>query len=212
MTVHNPYRLNISTYSTHTIILDQIPPHSSILDVGCNDGYIGELANQKGCETYALDNAPSSVEKALKTNRAAIIYDANMTEKLPWDRQFDVVIFADILEHLINPEKVLTFFAQNYMHEKSIAIISLPNVANWLIRIQLILGNFDGVDAGILDRTHLHLYTYKTARKLVFDAGLEPHEEFGGASLLGPIIKIAPVLRTLLATNIILVCKKKSAK
>lgn len=46
-------------------------------------------------------------------------------------------------------------------------IASLPNIAYWQYRLRLLLGQFDYVDYGVMDRTHLHLYTVKTGRALL---------------------------------------------
>ena len=55
-----------------------------------------------------------------------------------------------------------------------------------------------------MDKTHLHFYTFKTAKELVKNQNLSIKNIYGGATFFGKIIKKAPFLRGLLSTNIIL--------
>jgi SAM-dependent methyltransferase len=86
--------------------------------------------------------------------------------------RFDVIIYADVLEHLKNPKDVLVSLNQN-LAPNGIVIISLPNIANFYCRIQLLLGRFNYQDRGIFDRTHLRFFTRKTFRAFLEEAGLE---------------------------------------
>lgn len=208
----NPYALNMARYSTHAIVIRNIGINKQVLDVGCNDGYIGRLADKTN-EFYGLDYLPESVAKAKKVYKDVVTYDLNNLQSLPWDKRFDVIIFADVLEHLVDPEKTLQFFVDRYLAKDGIIIISLPNIANWLVRIKLLFGRFDYVDgSGIMDRTHFHLYTFSSALKLIDTAGLQAEQQLYGANLFGPIIRLTGrLLRNLLSTGIILVCRKKKS-
>ena len=205
----NPYKLNVSQYSTHRALLDAIGENKTVLDVGCNDGYIGKLAD-KSNTFYGLDYLPESVALAKKVYADAIEYDLNDIKPLPWKQQFDVIIFADVLEHILLPEPALKYFVDNYLKPDGVVVISLPNIANWQVRWNLLWGNFDYVDgSGIMDKTHLHLYTFKTARELVEAGGLVVDKFSYGASFFGPIIQASGgLLRNVLSTGIIMLCKK----
>jgi 2-polyprenyl-3-methyl-5-hydroxy-6-metoxy-1,4-benzoquinol methylase len=198
--------LNLSKYSTHNIIKSNIGAKKIVLDVGCNNGYIGKYSD-KSNQFYGLDYLEDSVKKARENYKDAIVYDLNKLEQLPWNIKFDVLIFADVLEHVLFPEEVLNYFVKNYLREGGKVIISLPNVANWQVRLNLLFGKFDYTETGIMDKTHLHFYTYKSARKLILAGNLKIVREFGGASLFGSVIRILPSLRSFLATNVILICE-----
>lgn len=203
----NVYALNISPYSTHQQLINLIGENNCILDIGCNDGYLGKTADNTNT-FFGLDYLDASVKEAKKVYKDAVLYDLNNLQDLPWKKQFDIIIFADVLEHVIEPESVLQFFTQNYLKVGGRVIISLPNIANWQIRLKLMAGKFDYTESGIMDRTHLHLYTYKTAHELAQTANLTIKQTLGGASLLGPVIKFIPPARKALATSIILDCEK----
>jgi hypothetical protein len=76
------------------------------------------------------------------------------------------------LEHLKYPSQVLNQFS-NFLKEDGHIIISLPNVANWRIRFNLLTGNFDYQSYGILDEGHLRFFTEKSAKKLLSESGLK---------------------------------------
>lgn len=204
--MNNPYKLHISNHSAHFHIIDAIGENKRVLDVGCNDGYIGKLAN-KNNEFYGLDNFSPSVKIAKKIYKDAIVYDLDNLRQLPWIKKFDIMIFGDVLEHTKDPEKILKFFIKNYLNKNGVVIISLPNIANYQIRLQLLMGNFDSTDSGILDKTHLHFYTFKTARKLVFNSKLKVLRDIGGTRRFWWLIQILPFLKELLSINIVLICK-----
>lgn len=204
---HNPYALHLARYSTHKQILDAINSGNEVLDVGCNDGYIGAHADKSNM-FYGLEYMPESVKAAKKIYKDAIVYDLNKLRPLPWDKQFDVIVFADVLEHVTSAEEVLTFFVQRYLKPGGRVVISLPNIANWKVRSNLLFGRFNYTETGIMDKTHVHFYTFKTARKLVRAAGLRVRSQHGGASLLGVIASLVPPLRALLSTGIILVAER----
>lgn len=202
----NPYKLSSSQYSTHQILISNIHAGESVLDVGCNDGYIGRSVGGSA-KFWGVDYSEHSIVKAKKVYQDAGVLDLNKSSTLPWDMKFNTIVFADILEHLLDPQVVLRDIVSKYLKEDGKVLVSLPNVGNWQVRMNLLFGNFDYTDSGILDRTHLHLYTYKSAIELVQKAGLKINTVMGGASVFGPIINIFSFLRGLLATNIILEAK-----
>lgn len=203
----NPYKLNLSKYSTHSIIKKQIGKNNHVLDIGCNDGYIGKISHKSNV-FYGLEYSEESVNKAKKYYKDVIKYDLNNLKKLDWKEKFDVLIFADVLEHVLYPEEVLDFFVESYLKKDGKVIISLPNIANWQIRLNLLFGKFEYTETGIMDRTHLHLYTFKTANDLIMKSKLKVIGVYGGASFFGKFIKYLPFMKPLLSTNIIYVSKK----
>jgi 2-polyprenyl-3-methyl-5-hydroxy-6-metoxy-1,4-benzoquinol methylase len=203
----NPYSINTNKYSTHSIIVNNIGIQNMVLDIGCNDGYIGKDSDYSNI-FYGLDYLKDSIKKAKGVYKDAILYDLNNLEKLPWNKKFDILIFADVLEHVLYPDQVLDFFVKNYLKEGGKVIVSLPNIANWQIRLNILLGKFEYTETGIMDKTHLHFYTFKTAQDLIKSQNLSITKTYGGATFFGKIIEKLPLFNGLLATNIIYICEK----
>ncbi|MCX6717242.1 MAG: methyltransferase domain-containing protein [Candidatus Taylorbacteria bacterium] len=197
-------------YSTKNIILREISSNKTILDIGCNDGYFGRF--DKGNIYYGLDYSVKALSDAKNDYKDILQYDLNNLLVLPWDIKFDTIVFADVLEHVLYPEKVLEYFSKNYLINNGKVIISLPNIANWQVRLNLLFGKFNYTDTGIMDKTHLHFYSFRSASRLIRENNLRINKVFSGASFFGPTIDIFPFLRNILATNIILICEKNEKK
>ena len=93
------------------------------------------------------------------------------TLELPFiEKRFDCILFADVLEHLIDPLEVLKK-TRKFLKTDGSVIASIPNVQYLGLVSQLVEGNWTYQDEGILDRTHLRFYTYHEIIKLFDEAG-----------------------------------------
>lgn len=87
-------------------------------------------------------------------------------------RGYDCIILGDVLEHLHRPEKVLQKI-RKVLKPEGYIVASLPNVMHYSVMLPLLQrGLFTYTDAGILDRTHLHMYTRTEIIRLFRDAGM----------------------------------------
>ena len=91
-------------------------------------------------------------------------------------RRFHRILMMDVLEHLLDPERVLRD-SVDLIAPGGTIVVSIPNVANLWVRISLLLGRWDYADRGILDRTHLRFYTRQTARRLLVSSGYTIEKE-----------------------------------
>jgi len=198
---------------TTSVILGACPKGTDVLDVGCASGYLGEELHSLGCRVWGVDSDKFALDNVAQgTYEETLELDLNLpTDEGPFfPRLFDVVIAADVLEHLLDPERVLRTLSKS-LKPNGLLILSLPNVANFSIRIPLLFGRFDYTEVGILDRTHLHLFTYSSAAQLVKDSGLEIESALAGSDRFGLLLNKTAIVRSrlapLLAFNIIYVCR-----
>ncbi len=161
----------------NTNILKHIRDNSTILDVGCGSGNISEKLILRGCKVYGIEISEDAVQKARGKMTDVIVGDIEGIEHLPWrEKFFDIIILADVLEHLKNPLKVLLKL-KSYLKDDGIFLISMPNIAFWRIRLALLVGKFNySQNGGIMDETHLRFFTFDTARQLINRAGLKIKE------------------------------------
>lgn len=161
-----------------TKLYDMIDPGSKVLDIGCAVGQLGAaLRRDKGCTVYGieLDTASAkTAERVLDRVLQADIQSLSIEEAFPGER-FDYVVFGDVIEHLREPLQILER-AQKALTDEGALLISIPNVAHAAVRLALLGGSFDYVDAGLLDTTHLRMYTRKSLEELLEKAGLVPVE------------------------------------
>lgn len=196
------YRLNASPHSTHAVIGALVGDAPRVLDVGCNEGYLARVC-APACRFWGVDADAASLSRAAQHYEAVRLVDLEAGTERFFDLSFDAIVFGDVLEHLRDPAVVLKRVVDNHLAAGGRVVISLPNVANWAIRLRLLVGRFDYTETGILDRTHLRLFTWASARRMIRDAGLRIDEERGGSSVFGAVLRVVPVLRGLLASSLV---------
>ena len=166
------YTLNLSPVDAHSQILKLVGFNQRVLELGCASGYLSEMMAHQGCEVVGVERESEAALMAKRFCRQVIVGDLNVLEIIPYPQEsFDVLLLADILEHLVDPLVVLQRFV-GYVKENGRIILSIPNVANWAIRWELLNGKWNYTDGGSMDRTHLRFFTRKTIRELVKMAGL----------------------------------------
>ena len=92
------------------------------------------------------------------------------------DGGVDVVLCADVLEHLRDPWDTLAWL-RTLLAPGGRAVISVPNVAHWTARRELLRGRFPYAQHGLFDRTHLRFFTRESARELAHRAGFAVRRE-----------------------------------
>jgi SAM-dependent methyltransferase len=102
--------------------------------------------------------------------------DLDQPLELPVGRGFDYVVVADVIEHIRYREQLLRS-SRRYLKQGGRLIISTGNVALWFYRLSLVAGRFEYGPRGILDRTHVHLFTRATFRREIERAGFHILEE-----------------------------------
>jgi SAM-dependent methyltransferase len=146
-----------------------------ILDAGCGTGALGELLSRNGNEvtgiTYSAEEARVAQSRLARVHTLDLNNLSQVRQAVPG--RFDAVIFADVLEHLADPLATLTSLLEKLAPGGRV-FVSLPNVACFYVRFGLLFGRFNpSPEGGVLDASHLHFYTLKTARELLKQAGLK---------------------------------------
>jgi glycosyltransferase involved in cell wall biosynthesis len=160
------YPAKHSPLSSHRRIANLAPPGSRVLDLGAEGTYLESL-KAKGCEVTGLNLAPPSAEVALAYDHFVVRdLDKDGLPAVSEVGRFDIIIMADVLEHL-RGAKALLSSAKGLLAHGGRVIASTGNVANWTIRLGLLFGRFTYRRRGILDETHLHLYTRGSFRALL---------------------------------------------
>jgi len=168
------YTFKPDRHSSHIKIIESINKISQcrlkILDIGCSKGFVGKKLSKKH-NLYGIDLNPEDAKIAKKYYNEVKIIDIDEKKPAYKHNFFDVIIMADVLEHLKDPLGIIVHF-KRFLKKNGLMILSVPNVANIYIRLNLLFGRFDYGDRGILDRTHLKFFTLKSLRKLVRSSGL----------------------------------------
>ncbi|GHU04140.1 hypothetical protein FACS1894205_1860 [Alphaproteobacteria bacterium] len=160
-----------------TLAFDRIASGSAVLDVGCACGdFATVLKKYKNCDIYGMEYDIESIETAKQTGAFTKIdrVDLNNFNEAEYDgykNKFDFIIYTDVLEHLLYPQNVLKIF-KKFLAKDGRFILSIPNIAHGSIKANLLLDRWDYTDLGLLDRTHLRFFTYKTIPSFLGDINL----------------------------------------
>jgi len=137
------------------------PRKKRILDVGCGSGLLGKKYKDMGNYVVGIDLAKEV--KQLASKRLNEFYLTDITDfvvvkKIIRSRKFDVVVLADILEHIYDPVAVVNFY-KRYLKPDGQIFVSVPNVAVWYVRWSILFGRFRYTNTGTLDKTHIRFFT-----------------------------------------------------
>lgn len=168
--LNEEYQLKPSEDSSHGRILEMLSarPPCTVLDLGCSSGLLAERLGRMGHHVVGVD----MTEIAGVRDRTSAFFKADLNQGIPADvgSGFDVVLAADVIEHLANPVALLRQ-ARELVAPGGTAIFCVPNFAHWYPRLRSAMGRFDYDQRGILDATHLRFFTRRSVRKLVEGQG-----------------------------------------
>ena len=147
-------------------------PQPKVLDLGCASGRLGETLKARGIapvvdgievDRFAADEAAGRLDHVWVGNLADFDWSSVA--------RYDVVVAADVLEHLADPWKTLREL-QHVLTPSGKVIASIPNVRYWKVIWDLLFrGDFRYVEAGVLDRTHLRFFTRTSLERLFSETG-----------------------------------------
>ena len=142
-----------------------------VVDLGCGAGRLGRsIKARQHAEVWGVERDPAAARRAATRLDHVII--GNLDEQ-SWSipsQSMDVIICADVLEHLRDPARLLKR-CRDWLASDGTLIASLPNVQHHSVLSALLEGNFTYEPAGLLDEDHLRLFTRREIEKLFYRAG-----------------------------------------
>lgn len=163
-------------YSSHSLILARLGEGRGrrLLDVGPAQGVLTHRFTERGFEVTCIEGDANLA--AIVRGKCHEVIVADLDKESPRLKgQFDVIVYGDILEHLKNPKQALREL-NRYLLPNGKIIVSVPNIVHLFVRINVLVGRFEYMERGILDRTHLRFFTLKTFRELLSDAEVTVEE------------------------------------
>lgn len=182
ITIHRPLNSNsLYTNQGNPSVLQFLEESDrTILDVGCGAGDTGQLIRS----VYPAAHITGITCSSLEYEQAATKLDYCVCLDIERDplptlphQKFDVLCFIHVLEHLIDPVATIQKLLP-HLKVGGKVIIALPNIANWRDRWKLALGKFEYTEGGVMDKTHLHFYTFHTAPRYLIEPILQLKLEY----------------------------------
>ena len=168
--------LDVNADDALNVIAGDIPPGSSVLELGCGNGRFTEyLTAKKSCRVDIVDRDRYLFHKARAFAHDGVCADLQGTE---WNeyfqgRYFDRIVLADVLEHLPDPPSVLKSCG-TFLKPGGSVLISVPNFAHNDILLQLYRDDLPVWETGIMDYTHMTLFTRQGILGMLKDCGFSP--------------------------------------
>jgi methionine biosynthesis protein MetW len=148
-----------------------LPSGGRVLDVGCASGGLLALLRPRAGHLAGLELSATAARAAAQVGDE-VICGALEDPQLPFaPGSFDLVVLADVLEHLAEPGAGLAR-ATAWCRPGGAVLVSVPNVAHWLARLTLLRGRWPQHDSGTFDAGHLRWFTRESLRALLAGAGL----------------------------------------
>jgi len=189
----NVYQFKDFEGSSHRILIELIRSSGAtgrLLDLGPANGELCAAVGDQFSHTACVE-VDEACLPALRSRFDEVVI-ANLESMFELPKGFDVVVMADVLEHLHDQRRVLDA-ARRSLRPGGRLFISVPNIANLTIRVGLLFGFFVYRERGILDETHVRFYTLSTIRSAIENAGFEIERIRGSAIPLRLIIgKLVP--------------------
>lgn len=162
------YFMLSANYKFNNLIHRSPEESFSVLEVGCDMGanLLGIKNQFPSCRIFGLEINQSAAE--LGSHMADIQYGNIEEENVDFGEKFDYIIFGDVLEHLHNPKRTVAY-CRELLKEDGRIIASIPNVMHISVMAQLLRGEFRYTDIGLLDKTHIHLFTQREIMKMFLE-------------------------------------------
>lgn len=173
---------NLSPYAQHQFpaqgdndsfshVFGFVPDGSRVLDIGCSTGNLGlALEERKSCSVVGVDINESDISVAKERGLNAHVLDATVEGSLDDFGSFDVIVFADVLEHLNDPRQMLRNVRRS-LSPAGVVLYSIPNMSHLSVRLDLMSGVFPYTETGLLDNTHVHFYDRAEVEAIFADSG-----------------------------------------
>ena len=181
------YNFPFSPDSPYAHIVELIAANVSergvVLDLGCGHAAIAAPLVESGFQYVGCDADRSTVDHLRSSGLAdAHLVDltdvaalAGRLDQLIAGRRVIAVTALDVLEHLSNPDEVLTALHE-WMSSCGAEFlgVSVPNVAHVDLASKLLTGRWDITPTGLLDETHLRFFTERSLTSLMSQVGFSP--------------------------------------
>ena len=201
------YDLKLGYESSHTYALEAVPSGANVIDIGAGPGAMAMELVKKGCEVTVVDQFAPKVEPPPHVH--VIQQDLNAPLSFDLAKQ-DLILLLDVIEHLRDPEHFIDDLRSRLDYAPRTLILTTPNVAFVAQRLMLLFGQFNYGKAGILDRTHSRLFTFRSIRHLLRDAGFKIKAIKGVPAPFPKVLGNGFLGRAAIAGNLLLIRMSKT--
>jgi 2-polyprenyl-3-methyl-5-hydroxy-6-metoxy-1,4-benzoquinol methylase len=185
--------------STHAQALRELTRGDVVVDLGCGAGYFAAEISAKGCRVIGIDKY-KPIHAGPFDEFIQWDLDAPVLPRLP--KRVNVVFLLDVVEHLKSPEAFVTALRAALASKGQVKIVvSTGNVGFIVLRLMLLMGQFNYGKRGILDLTHTRLFTFGSLRRLFEESGFIVRHQRGIPAPIPLVVRNKWLARLLVRAN-----------
>ena len=158
--------------SAAAVLARMVEPGQRVLELGTGPGTVTRILHDKGCKVTGVEMDPDTLATCAPFCERTL--QANLEDPLWWQpldgERFEVIICADVLEHLRDPRPLLEKLPV-FLMDGGCVLMSLPNASHLTIVASLLGGRFPYQKNGLLDNTHLKFYGREDLDDLLRECG-----------------------------------------
>ena len=158
--------------SAAAVLARMVEPGQRVLELGTGPGTVTRILHDKGCKVTGVEMDPDTLATCAPFCERTL--QANLEDPLWWQplegEKFEVIICADVLEHLRDPRPLLEKLPV-FLREGGCVLMTLPNASHLTIVASLLGGRFPYQKNGLLDNTHLKFYGREDLDALLRECG-----------------------------------------
>ena len=145
-----------------------------VLEIGCGPGAITRILHGKnGCKVTVIEVDDEACRRVAAFCDEVLQLDLNApswVDAVQRRGPFDVVVAADVLEHLSDPWWVLAQL-KVFLAPDGYVVVSLPHAGHNAVIASLIDGDLEYGRTGLLDKTHIRFFALKNVQALFEETG-----------------------------------------
>ena len=184
MTLVNPmkqrhkyeYNIDINGPTAAAAVVRMVGKDKRVLEIGAGPGSITRfLHGHGGCCVTAIEIDEDAIERL--SSFCERVYRCDLNEQtwnavLSQDAKFEVVVAADVLEHLYDPWAALRA-VRGLVDKDGYVVVSLPHIGHNAVIACILQENFEYHDWGLLDKTHIRFFGIENMQQLFNEAGFK---------------------------------------
>lgn len=161
------YKVDIFSESSHALAVKLIGKNKRILEIGTSTGPLTECLSYLDNTIIGIEIDPEAAEKAAEFCERMIIADVETMDFADFfgEGEFDCILMTDVLEHLKWPEKILRDI-RRYLSKNGFLVVSIPNICHGDVILNMLKGDFEYRETGLLDLTHIRFFALKNIIEL----------------------------------------------
>ncbi|MBF8807716.1 MAG: methyltransferase domain-containing protein [Enterococcus lacertideformus] len=168
------FEMDLDEQSSVGKIAAQIKPESKVLEFGPGNGRLTKhLIGAKNCQVSIVELDKELFDFVSRFSQDGFYGDIESFEWANYyaGQTFDYILFADVLEHLVNPSETLKK-VREFLNDEGEILITFPNLVHNSVMIHLFNNELPWASYGLLDETHNSFYTHDGFKKVFEKAGL----------------------------------------